>query len=486
MFCLDKKTNLQIDMIEILDESTSPISAAEIAKKMKIGTVSTILSICRELNEIISKIYIESQVELIINHKGISLIRNSTNLVLLYNYILTNDLGYEIMKHLILEREVNVYRFCIDKGVSESTLRRKMKQMNREVNFYDFKITCSNSFSIKGNELKFRIFSFIFLCSIHRQMEEIAWIEGRAKYISIAKQVSKYLLDDFLAEELNSMQLQLMGLWIYITNTFNRKGMLIHFSQEHQKIVKKIDFPKKPESLSNWHLNDWEFFLIGSYCYQLFDFPVKSSKFDRIVLPKRIEKEFTIWISTFECHFEPINQIKKQYIIEQLKKIYIADLLFRVDQKLFPMLDYDNLYQIVDRYPTYLKKFEDFFSDLSFKIPTFKLGDFKIKFLRICLFIYPLEKSLPKIRLYYFSDQYSNLNRIAEESLSLHFRSKYDIRFVSEPGDAEWIISTTPSIFFDSKEIGKMIVIRSPFLEKDLITIEDHLQGKPIKCNHRR
>ncbi|MEO1769547.1 hypothetical protein JZO67_001498 [Enterococcus sp. 665A] len=478
MFCLEKKTMKQIRIIETLDELTEPITAAELAKKIDYGTPPTVLGLVKEIKDIVEKNYNYEELDLLINHKGILLIRNSGNLNKLYDQLLALDLGYEIIKCLILDKKLNTHNFCVAFGVSESTLKRKLKLLNHVVKTYNFHITCSNKIGIKGSELNFRIFSFIFLTSIHPQFKEINWVKKKSEYIELAKEIVDYLTGHFFYKQLNESQVQTLALWLYLTNLSEVKNKELVFSSEQVSIIRNIQIIDKPECLSQWSVSNWQFLLIGSYCFQLSDFPVREDLFGAMCLSNKYQLFGQSWIHIFQKNFTHLTQNERIHLKNQLLRIYVADIFMRVDQKVFPTLNYNNIFQLKERYPCYSMRFENFFGELSNQYPKLQIADFKVKFLRICLSLYPLEKAIATIKVFYFSGQYNNFDTTAKENLKIYFSNQYHLLFTANSKDADVIISTVDRETFTEEQLKRTILIRSPFLKKDLLNIDQALKKR--------
>lgn len=476
----------QINIIEKLDELTEPITATNLAKEIHYGTPPTVLGLVKEIKSIVDKNYDQKDLALIINYKGILLMRKSGNLNKLYNQLLASDLGYEIIKCLILERKVNTHNFCVAFGVSESTLKRKLKLLNHLVKEYEFHITCSNKIVVKGNELNFRIFSFIFLASIHPQLKEIDWVKGKSGYIQQAKEITAYLSDQFFYKKLDESQIQLLALWLYLTSMSEARSREVTFTKEQAIIIKNMKAIEKPVGLSQWSISNWQFLLVGLYCFQLSDFPIREDVFGTAPLSNKHQAFGYNWIRTFQENFVQLNQQQRAYLKHQLHRIYVADNFMRVDQQVFPTLNYNNIFQLKERYPGYSMRFENFFNELSSYYPDLQLADFKVKFLRICLALYPLKKTLLTIKVLYFSSQYSNFDETAKENLKIYFSNRYHLFFTDDPEEAEVIISTVDQENFTEAQMERAIFIRSPFLEKDLVNIDQALKRRQLDFFKRK
>lgn len=471
----------QISIIEKLDELTEPITATNLAKEIHYGTPPTVLGLVKEIKSIVDKHYDQEDLALIINYKGILLMRKSGNLNKLYNQLLAADLGYEIIKCLILDKKINTHNFCVAFGVSESTLKRKLKLLNHLVKEYEFHITCSNKIGVKGNELNFRIFSFIFLASIHPQLKEIDWVKGKSGYIEQAKEIMAYLSDQFFYKKLEESQIQLLALWLYLTNMSESKSREAAFTKEQATIIKNMKSIEKPAGLSQWSISNWQFLLVGLYCYQFSDFPIREDVFETAHLPNKYHAFGYNWIRIFQENFVQLTQQQRSYLKYQLHRIYVADNFMRVDQKVFPTLNYNNIFQLKEHYPGYSMRFENFFSVLGSYYPELQLADFKVKFLRICLALYPLEKTILTIKVLYFSSQYSNFDDTAKENLKIYFSNRYYLLFTDDPEEAEVIISTVDQENFTEVQLKRAIFIRSPFLEKDLMNIDRALKKRQLE-----
>ncbi|MDU6523210.1 MAG: helix-turn-helix domain-containing protein, partial [Enterococcus sp.] len=139
MLGMDKNTLLKLQIIEILDCLQTPITLKELQMKIGHSSLGTIRMNCKELQGIIYNLYFEDGYSLNLrmnNGRGIQLERSSTNLQSLITYLYKSDLAFVILQKVLAERKLSAIQFCMDQTISESTLRRKIKEINQELAHY--------------------------------------------------------------------------------------------------------------------------------------------------------------------------------------------------------------------------------------------------------------------------------------------------------------------------------------------------------------
>ena len=146
MLGMDRNTLLKIQIIETLDALQTPISMKELQEIIGHASLGTIRVNCKELQSIIEDLYIDKDYSLRLrmdNGRGIQLDRTSTNLQSLISYLYQHDLACEIIRAVLARRKISAIQFCMEKNISESKLRRKIKEINQELTDYDLYISCS-------------------------------------------------------------------------------------------------------------------------------------------------------------------------------------------------------------------------------------------------------------------------------------------------------------------------------------------------------
>lgn len=224
MLGMDRNTLLKIQIIETLDALQTPISMKELQEIIGHASLGTIRVNCKELQSIIEDLYIDRDYSLRLrmdNGRGIQLDRTSTNLQSLISYLYQHDLACEIIRAVLARRKISAIQFCMEKNISESKLRRKIKEINQELTDYDLYISCSTKISLKGREVDIRRFYYIFVRGLYYQFTQIEWLNTKS-YLQLARQIEEYL--KLTNNPANS---EMICFWLLITNqSLSKKGTL--------------------------------------------------------------------------------------------------------------------------------------------------------------------------------------------------------------------------------------------------------------------
>lgn len=164
MFGISKATWLKKDLIELLDKQDDFVSSQFLASKLTYASVETIKKMCRELKAEVEEIYQPDEAEFIIHkHHGIRFIRHTIHTQNYVDYIYSRELAYEVFMQTFLHKSIDTYDFCEAVHISESKLRRKIKEINGYMTVYGLHFSCGSTLSVEGPEHKIRILGTIFL-----------------------------------------------------------------------------------------------------------------------------------------------------------------------------------------------------------------------------------------------------------------------------------------------------------------------------------
>ena len=164
MYGISSTAWLKQNILFALEEETHFISSRELTRIIGNYSQSTIKKICRELQEELEKTYPADLATLIIDQRnGIKLLRKPfINYQKLLSSIFSAELGYELLQQLLLKRTISTLAFCNSHYISESQLRRKIKDINASLKKHKIYISLSTDITIVGEEYRLRSFFFVF------------------------------------------------------------------------------------------------------------------------------------------------------------------------------------------------------------------------------------------------------------------------------------------------------------------------------------
>ncbi|MDU5336958.1 helix-turn-helix domain-containing protein [Enterococcus sp.] len=472
MLGMDRATLLKIQIIETLDGLQAPISLKELQEKIGHASLGTIRVNCKELQGIIEDLYTEEDYSLNLrmnNGRGIQLNRSSTNLQSLTSYLYKQDLACEIIRTVLAKRKISAIQFCMDNNISESKLRRKIKEINQDLTDYDLYISCSAKMSLKGREIDIRRFYYIFIRGLYHQFIQIEWINTET-YFQLAQQIGEYLK---LMN--NPTNLEMISFWLLITNqSLSKKGTLV-FNDAELDWLNRFKYPKKPAFLKTWDTNEWKFFLYAIYSSLLNDFELQPKNSSQELF---FDQAISRWIEYFTHYFRPLNSREQKFVARKIRQHYAAFALFRLND---PMIDQLRnsvaLNDVQTDFPYYFRRFDAFWKDFTQAVPGFDRRQLRIYSFLTCVTLFSIENCLPELSVYVFSEHSELFGIFIQEKINLHFKNRYHLNFVDDPRDARLIIGTSPSCKNFLSEGQKCVIIRSNISATDYLDIEAILES---------
>ncbi|WP_413537269.1 helix-turn-helix domain-containing protein [Enterococcus malodoratus] len=471
MLGMDRNTVLKIQIIEILDGLQMPISLKELQEQIGYASLGTIRVNCKELQAIIDDLYTGKDYSLKLrmnNGRGIQLDRFSTNLQSLTSYLYQHDLACEIIRSILAKRKISAIQFCMDNNISESKLRRKIKEINQELSDYDLYISCSAKISLKGREVDIRRFYYIFVRGLYHQFAQIDWI-NTDNYFLLAQQI-----EDYLKLMNNPTNLEMLSFWLLITNqSLSKKGVLA-FNSSEKELLGRFKYPKKPEFLKTWDVKEWRFFLYAIYSSLLNDFELQPKNGSRELF---FNQAVSRWIDYFSIHFRPLNGPEQKFVTRKVKQHYAAFAFFRLNDPMVEQLSRSiALHKVRTQFPYYFRRFEAFWQDFTQAVPEYNRRQLRLYSFLTCVTLFSLENCLPEISVYAFSESSELFSIFIKEKINLNFKNRYHLTFVENPRDAQLIIGTSPTcknFLHDSQEV---VIIRSNITNTDYNDIEAILE----------
>lgn len=471
MLGMDRNTLLKIQIIETLDALQKPITLKELQERIGHASLGTIRVNCKELQLIIEDLYNEKDYSLNLrmdNGRGIQLNRSSTNLQSLTSYLYQQDLACEIIRTVLAKRKVSAVQFCMDHNISESKLRRKIKEINQALDDYALYISCSAKISLKGREVDIRCFYYIFVRGLYHQFTQIDWINTK-NYVQQAKQI-----EDYLKLVNDPTNLEMICFWLFITNQSLSKKGLLSLNEVENEWLNQFNYPKKPSFLKIWTISEWKFFLYAIYSSQLKDFELQEKK---SAVEPLFSEAVEQWCNYFSAYFRPLNNGEQKTIARRLKQHYASSILFRLNDSLIDQLRKNiALDELKTHFPYYYLRFNAFWDDFIRAVPGFDRRQLRIFSILTCVSLYPLENCLPEISVYAFSEQTELFSIFIQERINLHFKNRYHLTFVKNLQDAQLIIGTSPLCKEFQSDGQKTIVVRSNLCATDYNDIEKVLE----------
>ena len=97
---------------------------------------------------------------------------------------------------------------------------------------------------------------------------------------------------------------------------------------------------------------------------------------------------------------------------------------------------------------------------------------FRMFSLSICISIMPMDKLLPEIAIYIYSETSDSFKQYLEIKLNFYYSNRYALNFVESPEEANLLIGTVPFYENQCSTKQKQLIVRARVSQKDLDNIE--------------
>ncbi|MGX7204752.1 helix-turn-helix domain-containing protein [Enterococcus pingfangensis] len=472
MIYLSKYNQLKIEIIEILSQINQEISYKDLLSKLSKGLgIHSLISLCKELETDISKVYPEKNVYLKINSSSLQLIRYSSTLLYLYDEIFSSDLSYKIIESLFYKRSFNSEKFCHEQGISLSTFRRKIADLNKYLSHYQLHISVSSRLTLqkeqgsKNGEISARFYLFSFLYSIHRQIQNVHWIQNSDKLKELRDQIFTYLGISY-----SGVPNDTVLLWLYVIQVSALNKHTLDFTNEEQRFIDALDFPRKPNFLTTWTAEDWQFLIVILYSFDNFNYQLNDS----LTLPpqeeEKIQKIESSWFENFETAFQELSPEQQTISHKYFQKKYLFQQFFPVNEVTTQQLTFLDISAFHKNYPLYYQKFQKLWQNFSLSITKreIDLYYFEVEAILLSTYLCPPVHCLPNFKLFLLSDLGHFYESYIRTQITDTVRGLVDLTFVDNPIDADLTVSLIPPPAALGIPNGTVFLLKMPLNEWDL------------------
>lgn len=467
---LHRKIALKKELLYFLANRDDFISSREIAKELNLGNPQQAQLLYHELKEDIAKYYKQNEFEIVINQiQGVRMIKNHGDIHLLINEYHYTELSFHLMVHLYYNRVIETSDFCAELFVSEATLRRRIRQLNKNLRPFTLRITCARKITLVGTEKDIRAYYTLSSYSIFRKLSNLpSEYTEKDIHLEDAQVISKILR--VMGGGFSKAESDMIALF-FVTHSYpiNQGYSLSEEFENHAPFNLKM-FPQKPKFLQNWLDGDWYFFLFSAYLFDLY----RVGPLEKHLIQSDIYKNRGLdWERLFKKNF-PIHPV--QNLLEtkkQLARFFLFKSVYPVDNyifRLFPILSFTKQ---MTRYPMHLRRFEQFWKEYTQLHPIMRTYHFKTNCLLLTLYLTPLSERKEEISIYVeskFSPQYTDY---LMTSLTDYFYARYSLRFVSRKEKADLVLSTVKNLLPDNQDGSTYIHPLVP--ENDFELIEQRI-----------
>lgn len=462
MFRLTKDTWLKQDILDYLDNQPEPIYFQELLKEFPQISLSTLQKKCRELDELIQDCYPDQTVQLRIDKRnGIQLVREQDNLQKVTSALIKNELPYQLVKRFIYVDSFEASDICEELNISQSQLRRKVRDFNNLTNKYGIHVTVSREVKIFGSEVMRRALAIYTLSTTYRQFSAIEWIDNPDFYFNQSVKILNYLDLSLIHSHIESISLVTL-----IIEQAIRGKRVIHLSDEIIEIFSLIQLPKKPYFLAHWDEYDWIYFIATIYGanFASFDLDIADSLKGYVVHSEIAQT----WVTLFEKHFGKLTDSDYELIHNHLFRGYLTYEVLHVDFTFFGSHTLNTVKTIETLHPRYYKVFESFWQAYITTYPLYNTEYVKLQNLLTCHLIKSLDHFLPTITLYLDTNLMFSFEKLLQSRIISYFSTDYEIRFMTNREDADFIISIFACTICKNTSQDKFILIEPSLSTNDL------------------
>lgn len=473
MFGFSKEAQLKKEILYYLDRQTDFVSSQEIASEIGNITSQTILKYIKELEISLTEKYEPTEMSLRVNKRfGIRLYRYNTNFNRILEVLLVESPVYEIFKALLQHRQVVTLVLCDKLEISLSNLKRIIKRVNQSIEMYDLRITIGTNIKIIGKESSIRSVFFLFFYHVHRSYSNIPWINNDNNIVKAQKICSVLYISE------NPILIEIIALWLFICEESNRQGyeletmyLAVYFNDS---IIEK-------HASTEMTLEEWYFFLMCLYALDILNLTFFMN-FEKIH-NNHYSDLAKVWMACYEKYFEPLVMEEQIWTRLSFQKCAILEKFHLINPELTSIFSPINYREIYDRYPSFMKKFEYFFSEVSVNIDKEHEEFFRRKSLELCLrFVSPKQMAM-NVSVHLMTTLTSEAANHMKRQLKNNFSNKINLNFTDDFQAAELILTTeefAEGVIPNDKEV---LVIRPVLSSQDLRFLEKYVyQWRKTHC----
>lgn len=465
--------DLKRRILDQLDNQMTFISIETLAESIDGVSVNAVKKACEELKLFIKKQFKPTEATFLISRsKGVLYNRRTVNNRAVSTKLLNENIFYNIIRELFLKRSVSTTSICLKHHISESQLRREINKRSPFLHDCNLHISVGSRITIKGPETAIRTSGFTYLFFIHRSILNVSWVTDPEYYIRLSKDIIRYL-----GVETTDNIIQIVSLICYVTQISVLDKRKLVLDEKHISYFKEFNLPKVPSFLPSWSQNDWEFMLLTLYAVNLFrfDIPIDISDFKQKITTQPLED----WMALYEKTFCPLTRDQITYVEDIYYKDMILFKVVQINPKIMIIINYVDIDRLKNQYPYFYNKTIKLWQEF---ITLHKSKNNEYVFLQsllLSLYFTPIEKLLPHINVFLFTDYPVVISRFMQNRLTFYFARSYQLFFKTTIDEADIVIGTS-DISTALRENGKLnglpfVIINRLISERDLYLVEKQL-----------
>lgn len=474
MTFLTKENHEKVKILDVLTKESDPLPIEFLAEKTKLNLTSyTTNKHLLDLTEQIEKLYPEDKVSLKMTNQTVLLTKSGINLSLLFENIYKSDMFYQIIFPLLQEEYISVVDFSYQAGISISTLRRYVKEINCQLMPYRLHITLAQRMTLTGTKADRIFFTFSFLFRIHHQFFKVSVTKDSNNYVSLTRKIFSYLNletdDPFLIEKFSFLTFAVSQ-----QEHFKKSKPL---NSEQEQIFLAFDIKEKPSFLLEWSQKDWLTFLVTLLAleefpnYSLHDMLTNNEHF------ALLEETTQEYVLAYKRYFCSLSSKETEHVKSNLVSYKVLSLLYPLTEETTQGLISFSRQNFSKMYPRYVRRFNKFWLDFTRPLTDSCLiiDYFFIRFLLLSLSHCPNHQLLPEVKVYIQSDQPTLYNNYLKTRLAETLSPVAKLSFTPYSKEAELTLSLLPADHIPNNS-EHLVYLNAPLQEKDFSYLTQYIR----------
>ncbi|NLM67697.1 MAG: hypothetical protein GX180_11090 [Enterococcus sp.] len=465
---LKRKTQLKRAIFLSLDEQASFSDWSQLRQQLKIEQ-DLLQQLAFELQTELKNYYLLNEVELIIDaRQGLFLKKEHGESPLNIAAAGNDDFFIQIIQEVFSREDWTLDELCDAFFISKSTAKRKLRLLNQQLASFEVKITSSTYVRLVGAERHIRSFYTLFAyLSFQKtafypyltEKDHTAYHEKVQKVRQVFKQQISCLHKDFFALFFTLHDLRIR----------RDKHVLTILADAPKSLL--VIFPEKPSELSYWNEEDWAFFVICLFLFNIFT----PNETELMFLQQNIFiAERNAWQNCFQKPFNLHDETNFDPIQIHLIRILLFTNLFPKNNYLFHLFPFVNYLSFEQNQPLYNQCFKCFWDLFIAQFPEYATTYFKMQSFLLMRYLIPRNQNPNQIKIYLASELTIFYQSNFQLAIQEYFCHTYEFDWVEDENDAELIVYTFP--FFENA-FNKPALYLSPFMkEKDYDLLDARLE----------
>lgn len=436
------------------------MTSQNIRDELHSSNLETIQSICREINDDFYHNIKEENILASTVGEGIKFVGNLKYIPEFMSYLYRQDINYKILTESFFST-ISPIKFCDTYGLSLSTLKRKVIEVNKSLAEVELEIQLKNTIQLIGDESKRRVFLFYLINYVVFDLKDVPKLVNLHYYSSLASSVLQHTNFD-IPSHLEASFI----LWLYIVDfSVRKKNELEPMDPHDQSLLSNSVFIKKPKELSHWDIRDWRFYSLFNSINGIFS---EDSMVNLEAFKEAVVGNISLWVDLFKKDFKILSEQEEDSLLTKCVQVILLSSFIYINEDLKRwILRTNTLPQNSD--PELETRFEKMWSEYlelerPFPQPFFKL----VSFLLVRnLYLYDELRTPIYINLKLSSG--TLLNEYVTSLIYKRFSNDYRLSFMKSSKDADLIITTKQ---IETTSQTTIIFISDSLSEEDFSRIE--------------